>query len=82
MIKVNCSKCGKSEDLILSSFACSDCTLKELEENPGTLLCDYCGTDLFGRTADKEITLFYKDADKDYEFCSKECLIKFVKKLK
>jgi DNA-directed RNA polymerase subunit RPC12/RpoP len=81
-MKINCSKCGKELEMDLSDFTCADCTSKEFEEDLGDYICDNCGKNLFGRTADQEITLFYKDADKDYNFCSKECLIKFVKKLK
>jgi len=79
MTKVNCNKCGQEIDC---EATCLDCSMKELEENLGTCPCDFCGKELLGRTADQEITLFYKDSNKDYNFCSKECLIKFVEKLK
>jgi len=44
--------------------------------------CNNCGKELLGISADKEITLFYKDANKNYNFCSRECLTKFIGKLK
>ena len=78
MVKINCTKCGKSQEL--KEFTCIECSEKELEEDKREWKCDKCGKDLFGRTADQEITLFYKDADKDYNFCSKDCLLKFIDK--
>ncbi len=77
MMEINCTKCGGPIEL--KEFTCVECSEKEFKEDEESWNCDYCGKDLHGITADQEITLFYKDADKDYNFCSRECLIKFVK---
>jgi len=80
MQKVNCTDCGKP--VFMEKIKCIDCSEKELEElnekGENTCPCDYCGKELIGITADQEINLFYKDADKDYNFCSKDCLQKFI----
>ena len=75
MGKIKCKKCGKEVDC---EVTCIDCSSKELKGDENTCPCDFCEKELLGRTADKEITLFYKDADKDYNFCSKKCLMKFI----
>jgi len=79
MGKIKCNKCGKE---IGCEATCMECSIKGIEGNSGTCPCDFCGKELLGITADKEIILFYKDADQDYNLCSKECLIKFVEHLR
>lgn len=76
MEKVSCTDCGKP--VYMENIKCVDCTEKELSGEENTCPCDYCGKELIGITADQEIILFYKDADKDYNFCSKDCLQKFI----
>ena len=76
MVEINCTRCEKP--ITMEEITCIECTEKEIGENPETCPCDFCGKELLGITADQEITLFYKDANKDFNFCSKDCLIKFV----
>lgn len=77
MVEVNCTKCG--DPITFEAITCMECSEKEIKEDSGgSCLCDLCGKELLGRTADQEITLFYKDANKDFNFCSRKCLMKFV----
>ena len=78
MVLIKCNRCEKEIECEATCLECSEEELKELSSEENTCPCDNCGKELLGRTANQEITLFYKDANKDFNFCSRECLIKFV----